>query len=227
MWTRFIPLSWFISCGRDLYLYLDSLHVDEIYTSILIHYMWTRTILLSWFIKWVIDLFTFIIIICAYDFIKYFIIVYYCFIYPLTEFILLVFILYFYRLFFRLQSALVYHWHYQVRQPSSASFIVYHSFSLYFSLVYGNLSLLVSRLLWNTQFVISGICFTLFYYFGLLWELQWSLSSRWIFIYRFCYAGWFWGSSVSRGDFAEISAKVLVEFFQGGTHRGCNPVIFY
>ena len=160
MWTRFIPLS-------------------------LIYYMWTRTIFLSWFIEWVTDLFTFIIMICACDFIKYFIIVYCCFIYPLTEFISLVFILYFYRLFFRLQSALVYDWHHQVCQPSSASFIVYHSFSLYFSLVYGNLSLLVSRLLWNTQFVISGICFTLFYYSGLLWELQWFLSGRWIFIYWF------------------------------------------
>ena len=56
----------------------------------------------------------------------------YYFIYPLTEFISLVFILYFYRLFFRLQSAVVYHWHHQVRQPSSASSIVYHSSSLYF-----------------------------------------------------------------------------------------------
>ena len=62
------------------------------------------------------------------------------------------------------------------------------------------------------------------FYSGLLCELQWSLSGHWIFIYCFLFADWFWGSSVCRGGSAEIYAEVLVEFPQGRTHRGCDPV---
>ena len=32
------------------------------------------------------------------------------------------------------------------------------------------------------------------------------------------------GSTVFKGGSVEISAKILIEFFQGGTHRGCAPV---